>query len=80
MKDVCRLRRPGRDRTFTRGDIETAVISKAKIFLCREEDESALCGSIVERTGRLNEVALDGVNLGDVVGSDGFIERLFKRG
>ena len=50
------------------------------MFLCREENESALGGGVVERIGRLNEVALDGVDLGDVVRVDGFIERFFKRG
>ena len=50
------------------------------MFLCREENESALGGGVVERIGRLNEVALDGLDLGDVVRVDGFIERFFERG
>ena len=79
MKDVCCLSRPRRDRALSRGDKETAVISMAEIFLCREEDESALVGDIVERISRFDEVALDGVDLCDVVRVDGFIERFFKR-
>ena len=49
------------------------------MFLCLEEG-AALCWCIVERIGRFDEVALDGVDLCDVVRVDGFIKRFFKRG
>ena len=80
MKDVCCLARPGRDRALSRGDIETALIGMVKMFLCPEEEKSALVGGIVEWIGRLDEIALDGVDLCDLVRVDGFIERFFKRG
>ena len=49
-----------------------------KMFLCREEEKSALVGGIVEWIGRLDEVALDGVDLCDLVCVDGFIERFLS--
>ena len=78
LENVGRLGGPGRDGALTRGDEEAAFA--LKMVVGREQGKGAHGGLIVEDVGRLDEVALDGVDRVDRKLWSGGVERSLQRG